>query len=611
MAALVGLLASCGRSPTVVEEVGVARVSPELDPAGPPLLLNEPITVHFRGAMDPLSVTRDSFAVVDEDGRPVRGRLLVDAYWVTFEPEPPLLPDLSDGSFQPGREYELVALGYPRVDGLRSRDGRLMPQGLRLGFRAADRSEAPPGLPAPLRPLHVEERPFLLRESPLGSVPVAADDPRLQLHFSLPILPGSVTREAFEVTLLRGRAAGGEVLRIEPRAVRLLPLQPGDEFAGSTVEVDFGSEVRVEGQDRTHRLQPEDFLGVRLAIGEQGLRDYAGRTAPVQVQWGVVTPGLHVALAEWPAPGAAEPCLGDRLDVPGFEASSSRSLVPLVRVEGGDGALGAVRIERDTVWTVGSAIEVAPGRTMLADQGIFSFRSLEVAAGARLSIVSPLGPVQLRALGRIRIDGELQVDADAPAGRELSGGLVDLSELTERTPLSVVAASGMEVHGRIVVSGRATPRPLALVTAGMLVVDGEVPPGSALAVERPELLRAPSAVECVPIRVRLLPGLPSGVTSQVEGLTPSIRLPSDRGAEWLQIEAQGPTLRVLWQALASHPVRLDEPDLDPARTPALREAADGQRIEAPPGAWLRLCLRAEVQGGAPLPVLSLARALGR
>lgn len=604
--------AGCSRGGTTVPASFAAmRVFPALAPEAEPLLLNDAITVYFSEPVDPMSVTRDSFAVHDSDGHPVRGRLRCDGTWVTFEPEAPLGADLQDGSLRPSREYRLVVLGYPRADGIRARSGRLLQEGLRRTFRTAGPDSIPAGLPAPLRPVLADTRPFLLRPSENGSVPIPIDDPRLHLHFTLPVLPTCLGPEAFAVTLLQRGASAGQFERIEPRSVRLLPQQPGDEFAGSTVELTFGVEVRVHGSERTVRLQADDFLGVQLVVGANGLVDYAGRPAPQQVQWANVVEGTAVPVAEWPAAGDDEPYLETDLAVPGFEVTALRSLQPLVRVEAGTGRLGVFRPKVDTVLAPGQPFDPGDGRSLVVDGPDFDFLALEIDRGIEVRLRGFGRPVVLRALARARIDGRLLVETAGGRVSWQGGERVDLSAMAASASATLVAGSGIQVHGSIELVDAAGSGPVALVTAGRLQLDGTVPAGTLLATERGGSFLAGQLDGCVPLRVRLNEGLPPGVTCTASGVSPWLAVPADRRAARMRLRPSSTPVRVSWQVLPPDPLEPSRPDLDPARATSARDVFDDLAIDVAPGAFLRLRLAVEVRGGRELPQLAAVRALDR
>jgi len=595
--------AGCWQQPAPqAPQFRVGRVSPDLSQRVR-LLLNDAITVYFSEPVDPMSVTRDTFAVLDGDGHSVRGHLAVDGSWVTFEPEPPLSTSLLDGSFAPDTEYRLVVVGYPRPDGVRSRSGELLAQGLQRPFRTAALGDGTGT--APLRPLHVDSRPFLLRPAEVGYAPLPIDDARLQLHFTLPVLPTCVAPAAFEISLYRR-----DLRQIEPRRVRLLPQQAGDEFAGSTIEVEFGSQVVVHGEERPTALQPDDLVVVRLATGEHALRDYAGRPAPPQVQWCNVVAGEAVNVAQWPDE-AARRYLDVALEVPGFEVTENLSIQPLVRVEAGDGSLGVFHPQVDTTIVAGEAFDRGDGMRVASADEVIAFRAIDIPPGVTVRVDARAGRLQLLALGRVRIAGRLEILGDAPPPQLQAGQLADFTAIRAASVLTIVAGSGIAVLGTVDGKAPSGGPLLALVTAGALEIGGSLPIGTVLAAERGGLVAPNGADRCLVARVQLTPGLPPGAEAVATGFTPFSALPPDRAAGSLRLRPADSEIRVAWQVTQPDPVLHSRPDRDPSRAAPPREATDGQRVDAPPGAFLRLRLQARVVGGAPLPRLLQVDVLDR
>lgn len=602
--ALLGLLAcaSCWRrSSPPPAPFTVARVSPVLT-ASSQLLLNDAITVYFSEPVDPMSVTRDSFAVLDAAGHAVRGRLHVDGTWVTFEPEPPLAADLRDGSLVPGGEYRLAIAGYPRPDGVRSRRGDLLQQGWQQPFRTAAFAASAAG-PAPLRPVQADVRPFVLRPSEPGAAPLPVDDARLQLHFTLPVLPTTVTAAAFDVRLFARSAPVGAIERVIPRAVRLLPRQPGDEFAGSTVELEFGAQVRTVDGERTMTLQPEDLLVVSLVPGEASLRDYAGRTPPQQVQWCNLVPGFAVKTAEWPAATGPLHWFDADLAAPGFEVTEGGAIRPLVRVEAGDGSLGLLRPTTDVTIAVGEPFDRGDGVRVASADGVFAFAAIDIPAGVTVRVDARARGIQLQVLGRVQIAGRLEILGTAAAADLHPGQLVDPSAIAAVAAVAIVAGSGIDVTGRIDGGGDRGGSVLALITSGGLDVQGSLPADSLLATERSGAGAPGTAVRCRLVRVQMTPGLPPGAEVMASGMTPFVQLPADRAVGALRIRPADTAMRLAWQVAPADPVARSRPDLAPGRAAPPREIRDGERLEAEPGAFLRLRLQARVVGGAPLPRL--------
>jgi len=603
--------AACGRSRSpAVAPFEATRVFPSLASEGEPLLLNDAITVYFSEPVDPLSVTPDSVAVVDREGHPVRGRLRTEGSYVTFEPEAPLGAELLDGSFLLGHEYRLVVHGYPRAGGVRSQRGVLLREGLGRTFRTASKGATTEVGASPLRPVFADSRPFLLRPNELGSVPLPIDDPRLQLHFTLPVLPSSATKAAFEITLLRRGASPGEIERIEPFAVRLLPQQPVDEFRGSTIELEFGDTVRIAGSDRMVSLAPEDFMGIRLVAGPAAVVDYAGRPAPVQVQWCHVVPGVAVTVAEWPTADGDPIWLDADLAAPGFEVTSRRTIQPLVRVEAGTGELGVLRPQRDLVLRPGQPFDPGDGVARVVHGSRFDFQAIDIPQGVTVRVQGTGAPVVLAALGRVRVQGRILYEAPAVPAVGMPP-LAEFGALLERSVLVLVSGSGLEVEGEIAAEEARAGGGLALVTAGSISVPGRVPPKTILATERGVKASTPLPDGCSFVRIRLQQGLPAGTAVSASAWSPFAALPGDRGGSVLRIRGSGGTLRTMWQVAPHDPLQRGTPDLDPSRAAPARNAVDGQRIDAAPGSFLRLRLQAEVRAGEPLPELVSVRALDR
>jgi hypothetical protein len=156
------LAAACWHRTPAPPAFEVLRTSPILGSDTEPILLNDSITIYFSDTIQALSVTPDSVSLVDEEDRPVRGSLRVGSNWATFQPEPPLTRELTDGSLRPGGAYRLFVAGYPRHDAVRASDGRRLAAAVAFPVRVAGIDYRPVGLPAPLRP-PMSELPFVLR----------------------------------------------------------------------------------------------------------------------------------------------------------------------------------------------------------------------------------------------------------------------------------------------------------------------------------------------------------------------------------------------------------------------------------------------------------------
>ncbi len=587
------LAAACSRSAPAPQPLTIERTSPALGERTPPLLLNDAVTVYFSHDILPLSVTSDSVTMVDESGHQVPGTLRVAANWVTFQPEPPLSPELDDGSFRPGATYRLLVAGSPRPDAVRAADGRRLQAAATFVVRIAERTGAPPGLPAPLRP-PAADLPLLLR-TPDVPPQLPVDAPRLSLHFTQPLLPASVVAAAFEVTLLtlapgRARVRTG-LEELIPRRVRVVTSR-FDQFPGSTVEIDLAPSSRQDG----------DVISVALRRGGPPLLDYAGN-APLSAEtqvWSVVA-GSSVALAEWPSAGDEVFVAGDAL-LPAFEVRDG-AIRPRVRVEAGDGSLGVFRPVRDMTLRPGQPFDRGDGEVVVSRGAEFPFLAIDVPAGVVVRVDASAGPVRLLACGGVRIAGSLELSAapqPLPTQRSLP-----MRQLAEAAPIVVVAAGDVEVGGRLRVL---TPPPpdatcLLLATAGRLMLHGELPFQTMLAVESGGERNAidGSRGQSVLFVTTFTYGVAPGADIPVRGSTPWRQLPVDRDGGVLRLIDTSPDLQITWQAAPAHSVRKGEPDLALGRISRSEQARDGETIATHAGGFVRIELAAQVRGGRPLP----------
>ena len=84
--------------------------------------LNEIIEFEFSEPLDPDTVRPDTIRIRQGPnfGRQVPGFFKTDGRFVYFYPRLPVLPDLSDGGFQPSTEYRITLMGQPKVATVRS-----------------------------------------------------------------------------------------------------------------------------------------------------------------------------------------------------------------------------------------------------------------------------------------------------------------------------------------------------------------------------------------------------------------------------------------------------------------------------------------------------------
>lgn len=576
-------------------------------PEAETVLLNDPITVVFSAPLDPMSVTSDSVAVVDERNQAVRGRLRVGANWVTFEPEPPLAPTLDDGSFAPGAVLRLAVAGYPRSDAVRAADGRRLSACFQATFRAAALDEVPAGLPAPLRPVLGGALPFLLRPQAIeGRVPI--DEPRLRLFCTLPVLPSSVTAEAFEISLVqrnRPLPAGPPALRIAPRSVRIARLPAGaEEYPGSTIEIDLGSSVRLHDGAELLPLTPGDLIAVKVTTGRKPLRDYSGQPLQVAVDaphWWEAVPGSRVLWKEWTVATANRDGFRatDDLAVPDLEWSQG-VLRPRVRVEAGDGSLGVFRPQQDTSLVPGQPFDRGDGTLVVDDGGVYAFAAIDVPAGVTVTVDPRGGRARLLASGRARIAGRLLVPPLGVAQSLRQGDLVDFGSVVESAAVTLLAAGGAAVTGAVELApGAADGVSFALVAAGPVDLRGPIPLGSLLATE-PDAHRVQGLAQRVlGVKVRLTPGMPTGAVGEAAGWTGYEALPPGCTAGAVQRLDCGADVRLDWQSVPPDPVR-GGADLDPARATPPRAIDEDGEFAVLPGSFVRFRCTIPVRGGQPL-----------
>ena len=611
--ALALLGAGCWHSPTP-RAFAIERVYPALTTAAEPLMLNDAATVYFSAPVDPLSVTSDSVQVLDAAGHPVSGNLKVGRDWVMFEPRPPLQPTLDDGSFKPDAEYRLVVAGYPRPDGVRAADGRHLFEGTQRTFRTAALGSGGE-FPAPLRPTYSTMLPLVVKPIE-GDIQVPIDDPRLQLHFTLPILPTSLTPEAFALTLVRLGGAEPTKYRVAPRVVRLLPrVEPIDDYPGCTVEIELARRLALVDGSGTVELKADDFIGLAVVAGAKALRDYSGRfhqALPSERTWYMV-PGSAVSVVEWP--GLAEQkstkqvMTSSVLGTPGFEVDEQGDLRPLVRLEAGDGEFGVFRPKRDMVLVPGEPFDRGDGVVLRSRGRTFPFTAIDVPEGVTVAVDTRAGPVRLLAVDRARIAGTLRVDGQGP-GLRSTDRQVDVSLVMESSAVTLLAPGGIEISGQVVAGSESSGAALALIAGGTLQL-GPVPAGTILATEVGCKVTGALATSCHSVQLQLTPGLPPGGQLEAIGAAEYRRLPPGISGGQLRLDRGDPQIRVSWQATLPDAVQAQMPDRQLARSTPWYEFHDGESIDGVAGQFLRIRCQALLRGGEPLPTLGGVRLLSR
>ncbi|MBX3461898.1 MAG: Ig-like domain-containing protein [Planctomycetes bacterium] len=599
------LAAACSRSESRPEAFEVARTSPPLGAGAAPLLLNDSITIYFTAPVQPPSVTEDSVTVLDDQGRKVPGSLRVGVDWVTFEPEPPLAADLADGSFRPGATYRLLVAGSPRPDAVRAADGRRLAAPSVWTLRIAEPAELPPGVPSALRPLAFDV-PLLLRATELPQ-PLPVDAARLRLHFTLPLLPTSVSADAITVRLLRNL----EVLR--PRSLRIVTSRL-DPFPGCTLEVDLGSQPQVAGGGHVV-LRPGDCISVELNVGSGALTDYAAQPVLLgPAQWWNVVEGGSIALAEWPSGEIAY--LGADPLLPGFEVRAG-VIRPRVRIEAGDGRLGLFRPRRDTQLRPGQPFDPGDGRWVASEGSDFPFTAVDIPAGVTVTLDATDAPVRVLACGGIRVAGDL-VLRGSPGPLRLRRFEAPAVDLLGEARIALLAAGDLQMQGRIRAEWplSADGSPLTLLSAGRVQIGQELPFHTVLALEAPPPEQSVPVIlgargQALVTSATFTYGVPAGSDLQVTGLTPWRQLPPDRDSGFVRLVDASPGLAAAWQAAAPDALAPQQPDPRLARQSRPHPIQDGDLVTIGAGSFLRVELSARVQGGAPIPTVRELRLLDR
>ncbi len=597
----------------------VLRVTPA---ATEPLFLNQQITVQFNRAIDRLSVSPETFRIVTEAGRRVEGRVEVGSHTVTFVPRAPLEPSLVDGSFRPGGAIELRVAGWPGTDTVRALDGAPLKTSLARAFRITSVADLGSEYPSPLLPPAGEF--FWPAPTELDRL-IGVEDLRCAMHFTLPVLPTTVTPEAFDVRLFRFRGPE-EGVQLAPRSVRLLSRpRPLDEHPGSTVELTFDPESTLADGGR-HTMAAGDFLSIRPRIDPRGVTDYGGRPVRLLVDTllcTIVAGDRSVVLAFPPSVGQAAAMLrtDPQADV-GFEWAGDREQIrPRVRMEAGRGSLGRFApMSNQTLRPGGSCILADGSVVTLPTSGDFEFESFVVPSGVEITVES-MTPVVVRAVGKIEISGTLT--AETPLLSRFEPPIVvEASYLLERAGLGLLAGGSLRVAGTL---RHARPNPadpytsIACLAGGGVHItpSGVVPPFLLLARE-PSNGRAGqspwtgSLERPVSVLVSLTPGLPQGGSLKAGAFTAWMPVsPRALGAGDLvvrMIEAS-PGLRLDIESVAGRDgrplttLRRHAATLDVS--PGIDRAQSDQSLEVPfpvfPGEFVRFRFRADVVGGETLP----------
>ena len=613
---LLALAAACWRSPPASRPLEVVRSAPALGDQAPPLLLNDSLTVYFSEPLLPLSITSDSVAMIDERGLQVPGSLRTGANWVAFVPTPPLTPGLDDGSFRPGGRYRLVIAGSPRPDALRSIGDVRLSGTVAFDVRIATLEQAPAGLPAPLRP-PAGELPLVLRPTD-GLEQLPANAPRLQLHFTRPVLPTSVSVDAFEVLLLVGTPGEpGEPLEpLQPRSARVVTSRL-DELPGCTIEIDLGVLPRHPVGKPAAGLRGGDWVSVGLRRGRSALMDYAGNAPlPATPQVWTVIDGDTKTLGAWPWPDGATRFATERALEPCFEVHDG-TIRPRVRTEAGNGRLGVFQPRSDLLLRPGQPFDRGDGTLVVSDGPDFPFLAIDVPQGVTVRVDASAGPVRLRSCADVYLAGTLQLESSGTAMPPRRAHAMPVDDLIAAAPVAIVAAGDIHLTGSVRTTALASDAttPFLLATAGDLHLQGELPFRTILAIEETRQQGSPrihgSRGQTVVFAVRFTHGVAAGADLPVAGLTSWLQIPLGHDGAVLGLVDASPELRFGWQSAPPESVRRDQPDVTVGRVGRLQAIADRERLVVAPETFVRLSIDGRVAAGQAVPMVREIRLLPR
>ncbi len=405
------------------------------------VFLNEKLVLHFSEEIDPTSVHHGSVWVVSDDGRPARGTWQVQSKVLTFWPEPPKAPDLSDGGYVPGMGYSLHLVGFPRPDGLHSRTGAFLERGVRWRFQTAGYQGLGRGL--------------LLEDSSLGVArPLVLVSPEIEpagevlLEGEEPLDPSTLGDDEFVLSPLASAASRPVALRarllenydkyeVPRRGTTLLALTPSQRLEPGVAY----SLERIQGRARLL-----DFGGnpVRTIVGQ-----VAGRPPVVRVREAPVeSSGFWSEEFENPELRSVEAVAGTQGSALWADSGQVEVRWPSAA---GDGSSGDVQLQ---------ALE---SRTDVAAT------SLKLAEGMVCRLSTARGLVSLRSQGSIELDGRLE---------RVGGALVDPRRLTSadltRRALGLEERSAVALSSWLQSAREQQIDVTVLIAGGDLVLSGDL-----------------------------------------------------------------------------------------------------------------------------------------
>jgi hypothetical protein len=496
---------------------------------GDAVRLTERLLLRFTAPVDPgtlrpetIRITRQAFGETNVED--VRGtyRLVGRGDVVAFVPQVPLRSDLSDGGLKPESSYLVRIAGYPRPDGLRALDGRLLEESATFAFRTVGRGQVHelfalgdpwPGDELPLVPRVVPE------QDVEHNVHAWADAETWLLVFDAPLRPDSLGPRS--VRLIQEPRDASSPLASAPPAE-----WPAEELIPVALRLLRADEARSRWQQDEIPLPagaPIDPLwlvdGCVLELRPQfpsppsaGSRFFLAFERPAMEQGiargpdGFLTPPGPLGYAGVPLQLGRNHFVVTMLERPAASRTLSYDFLPGELLGPDDGELGlppadGVLRTWEGVAEAMLAEECGDGRDGEPDLTVLGHelrleagnRPSQVArwivpAGASVGFVGGASPV-LRSQGRISMQGEVRIEGPGPEApareselpRMDAGFTAALRDCTERgLPCACFVAGGellwdgpLDAPGRIVIlasSNRVRLSSSATIRAAALLV---------------------------------------------------------------------------------------------------------------------------------------------
>jgi len=464
------------------------------------VFLNEDLVFFFDDEVDRASVTRESVRIVARDGTAARGTLSVEGTALRFSPVPVLAPDLSDGGYRPGTEYDVEIRGFPAVDGLRSTSGAPLAHPLAYRFRTVsidvptppkDGGASSGGGASSSSSVVAFVDPLPDRTAPLNFFPPPSDGwslpqigalDSIYLDSDKPIDPASVRDGDF--TLVSAEDGARERVAVRARLIENEPKARPRKKPGRVVSVAPEAAWAREPRAALLELSPVTRLApgrwwLTLEDKHSGPRDFSGHAL-----WRVNALTLPRFVVGFRGPDAGQGVM--------LEEFLDRRLASPVEVPGTDGTVFWGETGRAEVRFPAAAGDGAAGRLTMSGSVLDTdvrAQTLEIPHGATATLSNAPGLVVLRSQGRLTVRGRLERAVDL-APEAIRAQAIDLSARKDAprratnlsTWLARVAAQGASVTvlvagGDLVVDADAEVRvntPLVLVAGGVVRINGAV-----------------------------------------------------------------------------------------------------------------------------------------